>query len=118
MYGEGFIGGSGKAEERQGALRGAIRRPPTTIGSSHRRVDPRAKRQRLEESLGDLLVRANIQNFWFHDLCHTFASWYMMNGGDLCELVSSSMTGGSAKLTGKYIIKTGDTVQGHLEHVE
>jgi len=27
-----------------------------------------------------------IRDFWFHDLCHTFASWYMMNVGDLYEL--------------------------------
>ncbi len=40
-------------------------------------------RQRVEGSFEDLLDRAGIKDFRFHDLRHTFASWYMMNGGDL-----------------------------------
>ncbi|WP_223295536.1 site-specific integrase [Granulicella mallensis] len=35
----------------------------------------KSERQRLERSFDDLLARARIQNFWFHDLRHTFASW-------------------------------------------
>jgi hypothetical protein len=37
----------------------------------------------VEGSFEDLLERAKIENFRFQDLRHTFASWYMMNGGDL-----------------------------------
>jgi len=43
-------------------------------------------RQRVEGSFEDLLNRAGIRDFRFHDLRHTFASWYMLNGGDLYEL--------------------------------
>jgi integrase len=39
----------------------------------------------VEGSFEDLLERAGIEDFRFHDLRHTFASWYMMNG-DLYEL--------------------------------
>ena len=47
---------------------------------------PTSRRQRVERSFEDLLERATIHDFWFDDLPHTFASWYVMNGGDLCEL--------------------------------
>lgn len=40
----------------------------------------------MEGSFEDLLYRAKIEDFRFHDLRHTFASWFMMNGGDLYEL--------------------------------
>jgi len=43
----------------------------------------KGERQRVEGSFEDLLERAAIRNFRFHDLRHTFASWYMMNDGDL-----------------------------------
>ena len=65
-----------------------IGRYPATAGQD--RIFPpkggsASKRQRLEGSFENLLERANIRDFWFHDLRHTFASWYMMNGGDLYE---------------------------------
>jgi integrase len=44
------------------------------------------ERQRIEESFETVLELAGIQNFRFHDLRHTFASWFLMNGGDLYEL--------------------------------
>ncbi len=74
-------------------------------------------RQRLEGSFEDLLARAKIQNFWFHDLRHTFASWYMMNGGDLYELAkllghaNIKMTERYAKLGREHITKTGNTAK-------
>ncbi len=43
-------------------------------------------RQRADKSFHDLLERAEIRDFRFHDLRHTFASWYMMSGSDLYEL--------------------------------
>ncbi len=43
-------------------------------------------RRRVEGSFETLLDLAKITDFRFHDLRHTFASWYMMNGGDLYEL--------------------------------
>jgi site-specific recombinase XerD len=52
------------------------------------------------------------QNFWFHDLRHTFASWYMMNGGDLYELAkilghsNIKMTKRYAKLGREHMTKT------------
>ncbi len=78
---------------------------------------PESKRQRLEGSFEDLLERAKIRNFWFHDLRHTFASWYMMNGGDLYELAkllghaNIKMTERYAKLGREHITKTGTTAK-------
>jgi len=40
----------------------------------------------VESSFETILEHAEIHNFRFHDLRHTIASWYMMNGGDLYEL--------------------------------
>ena len=47
------------------------------------KADAKSGRQRVEGSFEDLLERAGIKDFRSHDLRHTFASWYMMNGGDL-----------------------------------
>ena len=64
-----------------------------------------------------MLERANIHDFWFHDLRHTFASWYMMNGGDLYELAkllghaNIKMTERYAKLGRAHITKTGTTAK-------
>jgi integrase len=70
-------------------------------------------RQRADKSFANLLKRAKIRNFRFHDLRHTFASWYMMCGGDLYELSkllghsNICMTERYAKLAQKHIMKTG-----------
>ena len=74
-------------------------------------------RQRVEGSFEDLLERAAIEDFRFHDLRHTFASWYMMNGGDLYELAkilghsNIKMTERYAKLARQHIARTGSTAR-------
>lgn len=74
-------------------------------------------RQRVEGSFEDLLKRAKIRNFRFHDLRHTFASWFMMNGGDLYELAkimghsNIKMTERYAKLGRDHIARTGETAR-------
>jgi integrase len=97
-----------------------IRRYPAVIDQDRilpPKGGPKSKRQRLEGSFDDLLERAKIQNFWFHDLRHTFASWYMMNGGDLYELAkilghsNIKMTERYAKLGREHISKTGTTAK-------
>ena len=95
-YGEGSL--AVRAKLKKGKVRyvpmpselaAEVRRYPAVIDEDrifrHKRGE-KAGRPRLEGSFDDLLFRAEIQNFWFHDLRHTFASWYMMNGGDLYEL--------------------------------
>jgi integrase len=98
-----------------------IRRYPAVIGED--RIFPptrgdKSGRQRLEGSFEDVLTRACIRNFWFHDLRHTFASWYMMNGGDLYELAkilghsNIKMTERYAKLGRAHMARTGNTARG------
>jgi integrase len=78
-------------------------------------------RQRLEGSFDDLLERAKIWNFRFHDLRHTFASWFMMLGGDLYTLAkilghsNIKMTERYAKLGKAHIASTGSTALGVWE---
>lgn len=74
-------------------------------------------RQRVEGSFEDLLERAEIADFRFHDLRHTFASWFMMNGGDLYELAkilghsNIKMTQRYAKLARQHLARTGGTAR-------
>jgi integrase len=74
-------------------------------------------RQRVEGSFDDLLERAGIKDFRFHDLRHTFASWFMMKGGDLYELAkilghsNIKMTERYAKLARHHIARTGSTAR-------
>jgi integrase len=71
----------------------------------------------VEGSFEDLLDRAEIRDFRFHDLRHTFASWYMMNGGDLYELAkilghsNIKMTERYAKLARQHIARTSSTAR-------
>jgi integrase len=75
------------------------------------------ERQRVDKSFGTILGLAGIEGFRFHDLRHTFASWYMMNGGDLYELAkllghaNIKMTERYAKLARSHIAKTGSTAR-------
>jgi integrase len=79
--------------------------------------DAKGERQRVEGSFDDLLERAGIKDFRFHDLRHTFASWYMMNGGDLYELAkilghsNIKMTERYAKLAKHHIARTSNTAR-------
>ena len=81
--------------------------------------EPGAKRerQRVDKSFETILELASIEGFRFHDLRHTFASWYMMNGGDLYELAkilghaNIKMTERYAKLARSHIAKTGSTAR-------
>jgi integrase len=95
-----------------------IQRYPAVIGED--RIFPpkrgaKGERQRVEGSLETVLALAGIANFRFHDLRHTFASWFMMNGGDLYELAkilghsNIKMTERYAKLAKNHIARTGDT---------
>jgi integrase len=75
------------------------------------------ERQRVDKSFATILKLAGIEDFRFHDLRHTFASWYMMNGGDLYELAkilghaNIKMTERYAKLAKSHLAKTGSTAR-------
>src|SRR5437660_6151716 len=79
--------------------------------------DAKGGRRRVEASFEDLLKRAEIENFRFHDLRHTFASCYMMNDGDLYELAkilghsNIKMTERYAKLARQHIARTSSTAR-------
>jgi integrase len=127
MYGEGLLavraklkGGKMRYVPMLPELASELRRYPVVIGED--RIFPpkpgaTSGRQRVEGSFDDLLERAGIRDFRFHDLRHTFASYYMMNGGDLYELAkilghsNIKMTERYAKLGRKHIARTGSTAR-------
>jgi len=127
MHGEGLIavraklkGGKMRYVPMTPELASELRRVPAVIAED--RIFPpkpgaTGERQRVEGSFEDLLERAGIEDFRFHDLRHTFASWYMMNGGDLYELAkilghsNIKMTERYAKLAKQHIAKTGSTAR-------
>jgi integrase len=97
-----------------------LRRCPAVPGEDRifpPRCGAKGERQRVERSFAALLELAGIADFRFHDLRHTFASWYMMNGGDLYELAkilghaNIKMTERYAKLARKHIARTGNTAR-------
>jgi integrase len=97
-----------------------LRRMPIVLGQD-RLFPPRhgakGERCRVESSFETLLDLAKISDFRFHDLRHTFASWYMMHGGDLYELAkilghsNIKMTERYAKLARQHIARTGSTAR-------
>jgi integrase len=127
MYGEGLLavraklkGGKMRYVPMLPELAGELLRYSAAVDED--RIFPPKKgaksgRQRVEGSFEDLLERAGIEDFRFHDLRHTFASWYMMNGGDLYELAkilghaNIKMTERYAKLARKHIARTGSTAR-------
>jgi integrase len=101
-------------------LAAELKRYPAVIGEAHLfppKSSAEGERQRVEHSFATVLRLAGISNFRFHDLRHTFASWYMMNGGDLYELAkilghsNIRMTERYAKLGKDHIARTGDTAR-------
>jgi integrase len=101
-------------------LAAELRKYPAVIGEERlfpAKQSAKGERQRVEGSFETILELAGIQDFRFHDLRHTFASWYMMNGGDLYELAkilghsNIRMTERYAKLGKAHIARTGDTAR-------
>ncbi|HZU24350.1 MAG TPA: site-specific integrase [Bryobacteraceae bacterium] len=127
LYGEGLI--AVRAKLKRGKVRyvpmtpelaAEFRRYPAVFGEA--RIFPpepgaTRERQRVDKSFATVLDLAGIEEFRFHDLRHTFASWYMMNGGDLYELAkilghsNLKMTERYAKLARKHIARTGSTAR-------
>src|SRR5215471_14758581 len=101
-------------------LAAELRKYPAVIGEEHLfppKRSAKGERQRVESSFETLLELAGIQNFRFHDLRHTLASWYMMNGGDLYELAkilghsNIRMTERYAKLAKEHLARTSSTAR-------
>lgn len=123
LYGEGLIrvrarlkGGSVRHVPMQPELAEEIRKYPAVKDED--RILPPEKgatsgRQRADKSFMNLLERARIREFRFHDLRHTYGSWYMMCGGNLFDLQkllghsNIKMTERYADLAREHIIKTG-----------
>ena len=127
QYREGLIavraklkGGKMRYVPMASELADELRRFPAILGED--RIFPpepgaKRERQRVDKSFETVLEMAGIEDFRFHDLRHTFASWYMMNGGDLYELAkllghaNIKMTERYAKLAKQHIAKTGSTAR-------
>jgi integrase len=101
-------------------LAAEFRRYPAVLGEEQIfPPEPGAKRQRqrVDKSFETVLQLAEIKEFRFHDLRHTFASWYMMSGGDLYELAkilghsNIKMTERYAKLGRSHIARTSSTAR-------
>ena len=127
MFAEGLLavraklkGGRMRYVPMSPELASELRRYPRVIDEDRifpPEEDAVSGRQCVRKSFEDLLERAKIEDFRFHDLRHTFASWYMMNGGDLYELAkilghsNIKMTERYAKLARTHIARTGSTAR-------
>jgi integrase len=127
LYGEGLMavraklkGGKVRYAPLSPELADELRQFPAIIDEDRifpPRLNAKGERQRVERSFRRILDAAGIGDFRFHDLRHTFASWYMMNGGDLYELAkilghsNIKMTERYAKLGRHHIAKTGNTAR-------
>ena len=85
-------------------LANEFRRNPVVMGEE--RIFPpkpgtKGDRQRVAGSFETILNMAGIRDFRFQDLRRTFASWYMMNGGDLYEL-AKILGHANIKMTERY----------------
>jgi len=127
LYREGLIavrsklkGGKIRYVPMTPELAAEIQRFPAVIGED--RIFPpkhgaTGKRRRVEGSFETVLDLAGIVDFRFHDLRHSFGSWFMMSGGDLYELAkilghsNIKMTERYAKLSRGRIAKTGNTAR-------
>jgi len=127
LYKEGLIavraklkGGKMRYVPMAAELAEELRRFPAILGQD--RIFPpepgaKRERQRVDKSFDTVLEMAGIEDFRFHDLRHTFASWYMMNGGDLYALANIlghrniKMTERYAKLGKEHIASTGSTAR-------
>lgn len=123
LYNEGLI--VVRAKLKKGMIRHVpmspelaeeIRRYPAVLGVDRilpPEPDATSGRQRADKSFHEMLDRARIRDFRFHDLRHTYAAWYMMSGGDLYELSkllghsNIKMTERYADLAHAHIVKTG-----------
>jgi integrase len=133
-YREGVIavssklkGGKNRYVPMTPELEAELQHYPAVIGEE--RIFPpkrgaTGERQRVEGSFETILEIAGIEGFRFHDLRHSFASWFMMNGGDLYELAkilghsNIKMTERYAKLAKKHIARTGNTARGMWKLME
>ena len=127
MYNEGII--AVRAKLKGGKMRYVPMRPElgsscdgippcsARIVFSRRKSDATCGRQRVEGSFEDLLEKSTHRRFPLHDLRHTFASWYMMHGGDLYALAkilgrsNIKMTERYAKLARKHLVSTDGTAR-------
>jgi integrase len=127
LYREGLIavrsklkGGKIRYVPMTSELATEIQHFPAVMGEDRifsRKRGAKGERQRVEGSFETVMELADIRGFRFHDLRHTFPSWFMMNGGDLYELAkilghsNVRMTERYAKLAKSHIARTGNTAR-------
>ena len=97
-------GGKNRYVPLTAELASELERYPAVIGEE--RIFPpkrgaKGERRRVEGSFETILEIAGIAEFRFHDLRHTFASWFMMNGGDHYEL-AKILGHSNVKMTERY----------------